>query len=194
VVAGSGRVHGVVRRVRRVHRDRHAGRVGVGGATLLGDVQGLEFVLTALFVVLAMEAYRESRDTTTLVLAVGAAVVAEVLAPGSMILVAMAVFAAALAVAVAVTIALPAAPFALKGAIEHSALPTDVGRWMPLGAITILAVYCLAGIELSAPARGAPEVAGVLATVAVHGWRRNVVLSVVAGTAVCLALTRWLAG
>jgi hypothetical protein len=32
------------------------------------------------------------------------------------------------------------------------------------------------------------EIAGVAATVAVHAWRRNVVLSLVAATAVCLVL------
>ena len=48
--------------------------------------------------------------------------------------------ATALAVAVAITFALRAAPFALKAALRDSRLVTDIGRWMPLGAVSILAV------------------------------------------------------
>jgi len=66
------------------------------GTTLLADVEGLDFVLTALFVVLAMDAYRALPDRTTLALAVGAAVTAQLLAPASMLLVAMTLFAVAL--------------------------------------------------------------------------------------------------
>ncbi|WP_238013799.1 AzlC family ABC transporter permease [Dactylosporangium sp. AC04546] len=68
------------------------------GHSLLGDVQGLGFVLTALFVALAVDAYRTRPDKTTLALAAGAAVLAFVVAPGSMLLVAMSVFTVCLVV------------------------------------------------------------------------------------------------
>ena len=61
--------------------------------------------------------------------------------------------ATALAVAVAITFALRAAPFALKAALRDSGLVTDIGRWMPLGAVSILAVYCLSSIDVSGAAR-----------------------------------------
>ena len=96
--------------------------------------------------------------------------------------------ATALAVAVAITVTLRALPFAVKNLVAGSALLADVNRWMPLGAITVLAVYCLAQIDLTAPDRGVPELAGVAVTVAVHLWRRNVVLSILAGTLTCVAL------
>ena len=99
--------------------------------------------------------------------------------------------ATALAVAVAITIGLRALPFAVKSVVAGSALLADVGRWMPLGAVTVLAVYCLVQIDLSAPTRGLPELVGVAVTAAVHAWRRNVVLSIVAGTAACMILTNW---
>lgn len=67
-----------------------------------------------------------------------------------------------------ITIALRAAPFAVQKALAGSALLADIGRWMPLGAITVLAVYCLAQIDLAAPTRGLPELAGVAVTVAAH--------------------------
>ena len=69
---------------------------GLVGATLLGGLQGLDFILTALFVDLTIDAYRATPDKSTLALAVGASTVAYLVAPGSMLLVAMAVFTATL--------------------------------------------------------------------------------------------------
>jgi branched-subunit amino acid transport protein AzlD len=99
--------------------------------------------------------------------------------------------ATALAAAVAITIGLRALPFVVKNVVAGSAMLADIGRWMPVGAITVLAVYCLAQIDLTAPTRGLPELVGVAVTVAVHRWRRNVVLSIVAGTTACMILTNW---
>jgi 4-azaleucine resistance transporter AzlC len=62
---------------------------GVVGGTLLSGVKGLGFVLTALFVVLMMDAYRSRPDMRTMLLAVGCAVVAVLLAPKTMLLAAM---------------------------------------------------------------------------------------------------------
>jgi branched-subunit amino acid transport protein AzlD len=81
--------------------------------------------------------------------------------------------ATALGVAVAITVTLRAVPFAMKNAMKKSALLADVGRWMPLGAITILAIYCLAAIDTTQPPHGIPEITGVAVTVAAHWWRRN---------------------
>jgi branched-subunit amino acid transport protein AzlD len=69
--------------------------------------------------------------------------------------------AAALAAAVAITVALRAIPFAVKNALRESALIADVGRWMPLGAITILVVYALGSIDVVNWPNGIPEFAGV---------------------------------
>lgn len=70
---------------------------GLVGHRLLGDVKGLGFLLTALFVVLTMDALRDRPDLCTAALAVGSAVVALLVAPASMLLVAMSVFTACLA-------------------------------------------------------------------------------------------------
>jgi predicted branched-subunit amino acid permease len=55
-------------------------------------------VLTALFVVLTMDAFRDRPDKVTLVLAAGSSAMALVVAPHSMILVAMTVFSLTLVV------------------------------------------------------------------------------------------------
>jgi len=72
---------------------------GVLGSTLLGGsgaLGGVDFILTALFVVLTMEAYSEHKDRVALGSAAAAAGVAWVVAPGSMLLVAMTAYAVSL--------------------------------------------------------------------------------------------------
>jgi 4-azaleucine resistance transporter AzlC len=70
----------------------------VAGSSLLAGIQGFDFVLTALFVVLTIDAYRENPDPVALVLAIGAAAIAELLAPSSMLLVALSLYTMALLV------------------------------------------------------------------------------------------------
>lgn len=96
---------------------------------------------------------------------------------------------AGIAVAAAITFALRLAPFALASALRDSPLLADFGRWMPAGAVIILATYCLAQVDYAAPAHGIPELIGVAATIGVHLWHRNAVVSIVVGTAVCVALS-----
>ncbi len=62
------------------------------GAAWLRDVAGLDFVLTALFIVLAIDAYRTRPDKTVALAALGAGGAAAVLAGDAMLLVALAVF------------------------------------------------------------------------------------------------------
>ncbi|GAA1071267.1 AzlC family ABC transporter permease [Tsukamurella spumae] len=68
---------------------------GLAGGAFLRDVPGVDFVLTALFIVLALDAHP---DRTTAALALGACAVALVAAPGAMLLVAMGGFAGLLVV------------------------------------------------------------------------------------------------
>ncbi|WP_344137964.1 AzlC family ABC transporter permease [Saccharopolyspora halophila] len=66
------------------------------GALLPMRLEGLDFALTALFVVLAIDAYRVRRDIPIPVLAVVCALVGMVLMPGQMLLVALGLFSACL--------------------------------------------------------------------------------------------------
>lgn len=69
---------------------------GLIGSTLLGGLQGLGFILTALFIVLTLDAFRDRPDVVTLASAIGSAGLALLVAPGSMLLVAMTGFSATL--------------------------------------------------------------------------------------------------
>lgn len=62
---------------------------GSAGASFLSGLKGLDFVLIAMFLVLTIDTYRSRPDRRGAALAVTAALVALVLVPGAMVLVAM---------------------------------------------------------------------------------------------------------
>lgn len=62
------------------------------GASFLSELKGVDFVMTALFAVLAIDAYQNSKDHTTAAIAGVSAAVGLVLAPQSMLLISMVVY------------------------------------------------------------------------------------------------------
>lgn len=52
----------------------------------------------------------------------------------------------------------------------------------------MLVIYCLKDISLSASPFGLPELLGVLCVVLLQLWRRNTLLSILAGTALYMLL------
>jgi branched-subunit amino acid transport protein AzlD len=77
--------------------------------------------------------------------------------------------AASLAVAVAITVSLRALPFAMRTAMSGSAL--------------------LVSVDHRHPPYGLGELVGVAVTAAVHLWRHNAALSIVAGTSSYLLIS-----
>jgi branched-subunit amino acid transport protein AzlD len=98
---------------------------------------------------------------------------------------------AALAVALGITFSLRAIPFVVRSRVRQSAFLESLGRWMPLGAVAILAVYALSSIDVGNSVHGIPQIAGVAATIGMHRWRRNIALSILVGTGVCVVLQNW---
>lgn len=91
---------------------------------------------------------------------------------------------------------LRALPFVLFGSGRRPpATVTYLGRVLAPAIIALLVVYCFAGYVrggcLSSPRHGLAEAAAAVLTVAVHLWRRNPLLSIVAGTALYMALLHW---
>ena len=91
------------RRILTMQLSMHGYWVGGGiagallGSVLPSTLEGLEFALVGLFIVLAVEACRAGRDLPGGLLAVACAVCAALVAPGQMLLVAMSLFVALLA-------------------------------------------------------------------------------------------------
>lgn len=90
--------------------------------------------------------------------------------------------------AAAGTMATRATPFVLFS--ESRPVPKIVeylGGKLPLAIFAFLVVYCLKDVSLLTGSHGAPEAIAVLATFAVHTWRRSMLLSIACGT-ICYML------
>jgi branched-subunit amino acid transport protein AzlD len=94
--------------------------------------------------------------------------------------------ATAVAVAAAITWTLRALPFALLAPLRASPVVPYLATSMPAGVMAILVVHTLRHTALTVPPFGAAV--GLALAVALHLWRRNVVLSIFGGTAVHVAL------
>ena len=57
-----------------------------------------------------------------------------------------------------------------------------LGKVLPSAIIGMLVVYCLKGADLFSATHGIPEFAATLLTALLHAWKRNVLLSIAAGT------------
>ncbi len=74
-------------------------------------------------------------------------------------------------------------PFVLFGGKRE--LPKAVhylGGLLPQALMATLVVYCLKDADLFSASRGIPEFASVAVTAFLHVWKKNVLLSVAAGT------------
>ncbi len=63
-----------------------------------------------------------------------------------------------------------------------------LGKLLPASVFALLVVYCLRSASSSPDALA--QIAGVIATLALHGWRRNLMWSIAAGTACYMVLIR----
>ena len=96
----------------------------------------------------------------------------------------------AIAVIALVTWALRALPFILFG---NRPLPDTVkylGRVLPPAIMTILVIYCLRDTKLTAFPFGIPELVSCLMIIILQAVKKNMYLSIIAGTACYMLLIR----
>lgn len=62
---------------------------------------------------------------------------------------------------------------------------------LPPAVFGMLVVYCLKDVDVTGGYHGLPELIGVVATVALHVWKRQMMLSIFGGTAVYMILVQW---
>jgi branched-subunit amino acid transport protein AzlD len=94
----------------------------------------------------------------------------------------------AVAVSAAVTWGLRALPFTALAPLRASAAVGYLGARMPLGVMVILLAYTLRRVPLADPVQALPDILALAATVGLHLWRRNAVLSILGGTGICVIL------
>ena len=65
-----------------------------------------------------------------------------------------------------------------------------IGTILPPAVIGMLVVYCLRSTQVFAYPYGVPELIACLAIIGLHAWKRNVLLSVGAGTILYMVLVQ----
>ncbi len=87
-----------------------------------------------------------------------------------------------------VTAALRFIPFIVFGSKRKTpAFITYLGRVLPFAIMGMLVVFCLKGVSVVSAPHGIPELIGITVVAGLHIWKRNTLLSIVAGT-VCYIL------
>ena len=66
-----------------------------------------------------------------------------------------------------------------------------LGKVLPCAVMGLLVVYCLKDVQPAAAPYGLPELISLACVVAVHLWKRNMVLSLIAGTVLHMVLVQW---
>ncbi len=89
----------------------------------------------------------------------------------------------------AVTILLRAAPF-LVFKKKTPAYVLYLGQVLPAAIIGMLVIYCLKDVKILSAPFGAPELIAGALIIALQAWKRNVLLSILAGTVVYMLLTQ----
>ena len=98
--------------------------------------------------------------------------------------------AALVAVIAAVTMALRFAPFLLLRGRETPKFIAYLGRVLPYAIMGMLVVYCLRGTAFSQIGNWLPQALSVALVVILHIWKKNTLLSIIAGTACYMILVQ----
>ncbi len=67
-----------------------------------------------------------------------------------------------------------------------------LGKVLPPAIIGMLVIYCLKDINLTVKPFGLPEIIACLGVVIVHVWRRNSIISIIAGTTIYILITSFI--
>ena len=66
-----------------------------------------------------------------------------------------------------------------------------LGKVLPGAIFSMLVVYCLRFVSFRRYSYGLPELIGIFITVGLHLWKRNILLSIAAGTITYMLLIRY---
>ena len=61
---------------------------------------------------------------------------------------------------------------------------------LPVASMAMLIIYCLKGVSFAGPGGWIPPIAAVVITAFLHAWKKQIVLSIIGGTAVYMILIR----
>ena len=96
----------------------------------------------------------------------------------------------AILVMAAVTAVLRFFPFVVMGKGKTPAYVEYLGRVLPYAVMAMLVVYCLKDVDLKNAPFGLCEAVAVFVVAVLHKWKRNTLLSIIAGTVCYMILIR----
>ena len=89
----------------------------------------------------------------------------------------------------AITISLRFLPFIAFGK-SRPEFVMYLGRVLPYSVMAMLVIYCLKEVNILTGSHGVPEALSCLVVILLHVWRRNTLLSIIAGTALYMFLVQ----
>ena len=95
-----------------------------------------------------------------------------------------------IAVSALVTALIRFAPFLVFRGRETPAVILRLGKLLPCAVMSMLVVYCLRNMNFAGASHALPEIIAAAVVVLLHVWRRNTLLSIVAGTVVYMLLVQ----
>lgn len=81
-------------------------------------------------------------------------------------------------------------PFALFQGRKTPKYVQYLGTVLPAAVFGLLVVYCLKNVDITDGYHGIPELIGIIVTVVLHVWRRQMMLSIAGGTIVYMILVQ----
>ena len=78
---------------------------------------------------------------------------------------------------------------------EHKTPPKYIqylGKTLPTAVIGLLVVYSLKDIRFLKGNHGIPEIAAIISIITIHIWKKNILLSILSGTALYMILVQYL--
>lgn len=67
-----------------------------------------------------------------------------------------------------------------------------LGKFLPPAVFGMLVVYCLKNVDILAGSHGIPELISILVVVALHLWKKQMLLSIAGGTVCYMLLVQFL--
>lgn len=81
-------------------------------------------------------------------------------------------------------------PFALFQGRKTPRYVRYLGTVLPAAVFGLLVVYCLKNVNIVGGSHGLPELIGIVVTVALHVWKRQMMLSIAGGTITYMILVQ----
>lgn len=67
-----------------------------------------------------------------------------------------------------------------------------LGKALPSAVFGLLIVYCLKNVDILSGTHGIPELIAIIVVIALHLWKRQMLLSIAAGTVCYMVLVQWM--